>query len=49
MILGLTLTGVPAENKRNAAAALFTDVPDNAWYKKDLEYIANDSRRIMEG
>jgi len=49
MILGLVLTGVPAEIKGIAAAPLFTDVPDNAWYKKDLEYIANDSRRIMEG
>ena len=49
MILGLMLSGTPASIQGNAAASLFTDVPDNAWYKKDLEYIAKDSRKIMEG
>ena len=48
MILGLMLSGTPA-SIQGSAASLFTDVPDNAWYKRDLEYIAKDSRKIMEG
>ncbi len=31
------------------AATNFKDVPQNAWYKNDLDYITNDKRKILEG
>ena len=31
------------------AAVQFPDVPSDAWYKGDLEYIMNDSRQIFNG
>ncbi len=31
------------------AATTFSDVPKDAWYKNDLDFITNDSRKILEG
>lgn len=49
MIIALILCSLPADIHKSDATSLFTDVPQNAWYYKNLEYISKDSRKIMEG
>lgn len=49
-ILFITLVMLSVVNIHPSQAAVqFPDVPSDAWYKGDLEYIMNDSRQIFNG